>query len=469
MSTTFLKELSNDYEKLFETELGYDVVIYSGEEPNAKEFHVHSNILCIRSQYFRSAFSNEWTEKIDGKFIFKKPNISPQLFNIILRFIYCGNIELKNLQGPDVLKLLIAVDELNIGSLITHIQEYLIENRTEFLHQNPTGILETVYQHETFVDLWDFCLENICEKPTILFNSDKFINLKASLLELLLKRDDLNMNEIKIWEKLLIWCFSQQNVNVNNDPTKWSEENIIKIKEELHRFIPLIQFYNIEPADFFYKVYCYKDILPQDLIHGLLEFHIVPNMKQKTNLPLSRKQDLKYHLDSILIEPDSILLLTSWIDKKDSSHYDKKNVPYDFKLLYRSSRDGIDSNSFHTNCDNKGATIWVAKIKDSTQLVGGYNPLDWSGDSGYKATVNSFLFSTTDGKNISTAKLSYVNMTSCAIYCSRAHGPSMGNLNCINDNWLYNSYDNGDRYPKIGIPAHFIVENYEVFQVTKNN
>ncbi|PKC17061.1 hypothetical protein RhiirA5_346817, partial [Rhizophagus irregularis] len=59
-------------------------------------------------------------------------------------------------------------------------------------------------------------------------------------------------------------------------------------------------------------------------------------------------------------------------------------------------------------------------------------------------------------------------MTSCAIYCSRAHGPSMGNLNCINDNWLYNSYDNGDRYPKIGIPAHFIVENYEVFQVTKN-
>jgi len=33
---------------------------------------------------------------------------------------------LKNLQGPDVLKLLIAVDELNIQQLISHIQEYLI-------------------------------------------------------------------------------------------------------------------------------------------------------------------------------------------------------------------------------------------------------------------------------------------------------------------------------------------------------
>src|SRR5271163_2620999 len=63
------------------------------------------------------------------------------------RFIYSGNIELKNLQGPDILKLLIAVDELNIQQLISHIQEYLIEHQTEFLHQNPTGILETVYQH----------------------------------------------------------------------------------------------------------------------------------------------------------------------------------------------------------------------------------------------------------------------------------------------------------------------------------
>ena len=79
------------------------------------------------------------------------------------------------LQGPDVLKLLIAVDELNIQTLIHHIQEYLIEHQAEFLHQNPTGILETVYQHETFTDLWNFCLEVICEEPKILFNSDKFI------------------------------------------------------------------------------------------------------------------------------------------------------------------------------------------------------------------------------------------------------------------------------------------------------
>ena len=85
MSSKFLAELSSDYEKLFETELEYDVVIYAGEEPNVKEIHAHSNILCIRSQYFRTAFSNEWAGKKDGKFILRKPNIAPQLLNIILR------------------------------------------------------------------------------------------------------------------------------------------------------------------------------------------------------------------------------------------------------------------------------------------------------------------------------------------------------------------------------------------------
>jgi hypothetical protein len=85
MSTKFWAGLSNDYEKLFETEIEYDVIIYAGEEPNIKEIHAHSNILSIRSQYFHSLFSNERVEKRDEKFVFRKSNISPQLFNIILR------------------------------------------------------------------------------------------------------------------------------------------------------------------------------------------------------------------------------------------------------------------------------------------------------------------------------------------------------------------------------------------------
>src|SRR4051794_22253689 len=179
---------------------------------------------------------------------------------------------------------------------------------------------------------------------------------------------------------------------MTNDPTKWSKEDITKIERSLHRFIPLIKFHDIKPTDFFYKVYCYKDILPQDLIHNLLEFHIVPNIKPKTNAAPSRKPKLS----STIIESNHIPLFASWIDKKDSLHYNKKKIPYNFKLLYHSSKDGPDIESFHRNCNNKGATIWVAKVQGSTQLFGGYNPLDWSGSNIWKHTMDSFIFNFTD-------------------------------------------------------------------------
>ena len=40
MSSKFLVELSSDYEKLFETEIGYDVIILAGEEQNVKEIQI---------------------------------------------------------------------------------------------------------------------------------------------------------------------------------------------------------------------------------------------------------------------------------------------------------------------------------------------------------------------------------------------------------------------------------------------
>jgi hypothetical protein len=369
---------------------------------------------------------------------------------------------LKNLQSPNILKLLIAVNELNINPLISHIQEFLIEHQTEFLYQNSIDILD-VYQHERFAALWNFCLVKICEEPKILFDSDKFINLKTPLLELLLKRDDLNMSEIEIWERLLRRCIIKQ--NIKNDPTKWSKEDTTKIKRELNRLIPLIQFYDIITINLIKEICGYKDILPQDLIYNLLEYHIVHNMKSKASL-LPRKPKFEFQPGSTLIGTDHITLFASWIDRKHYSYYSRKKVPYDFKLLYKSCHDGIDTKYFHKNCDKKGATIWIAKIKDSTQLIGGYNPLDWSGDY-WKYTADSFIFNFRNREVISTANVSYVNKKDRAVFCHINYGPTMGNLYCNNNNWTNIDRGERDRYPNVGIPANFEVEYYEVFQVIK--
>ena len=72
-----------------------------------------------------------------------------------------------------------------------------------------------------------------------MFQSDQFISLKAPLLDLLLKRDDLLLEEIVIWDNLIKWCLAQHS-NISQDPTQWNNEEIIIMEKAIHRFIPLI-------------------------------------------------------------------------------------------------------------------------------------------------------------------------------------------------------------------------------------
>ena len=85
MTLFFYSNLSKDFSLILDDADDYNVIIQVGENENIKEFHAHSVILCTRLQYFCTAFSNEWANKKDGNFILKKPNISPQIFKIILR------------------------------------------------------------------------------------------------------------------------------------------------------------------------------------------------------------------------------------------------------------------------------------------------------------------------------------------------------------------------------------------------
>src|SRR6266498_2260184 len=181
------------------------------------------------------------------------------------------------------LKNLMVVDELNVQPLIPCIQEYLIKNKYEFLQQNPIGILETAYQHEQFTELWNFCLEKICQEPEILFNSDKFIGLKAPIIELFLKRDDLCLDEIIIWDSLIKWSLAQ-NPTISQDVTKWNKEEFTIMERTLNRFIPLIRFYHITPENFLDKVYPFKELLPNDLFKSILAFHMTPNRKLNNDI-----------------------------------------------------------------------------------------------------------------------------------------------------------------------------------------
>ncbi|CAB4444553.1 unnamed protein product [Rhizophagus irregularis] len=455
MTFEFPQEVSGDYEKLLKIEKGHDIIIYAGENKNMKEIRAHSLILCARSQYFCAAFYNDWVEKKNGIFIFKKPNISPQLFEIILRFIYCGKVDITNFKGPELLKLLIAVDELNIQTLVTCVQKHLINDK-KFLQENFMEILQMVYYNELFVELFNYCLEEI----DTIFNSDKIFNLEAPLLEFLLKQDNLNLDEIEIWDGLIKWGLAQE--KLNRDTSKWNKNDIIIFKRILYKFIPLIRFYGIPSEDYINKVKPYEEVLSKELREEILKFHLNPEYKPTLNI-LPRR-----FIDSTLINRKHIKLFTNWIDMRDNNT-NYNGIPYKFNLLYRASRDGNTAAAFHAKCDNKGPTIVVVKIKNSERIVGGYNPLFWDSSGGFKITDNGFIFSFSDKNNLQTATVAYNIVRSRSIYCHKTCGPVFG-CNDLYINYSINPVDVWcstctSCYPTCNFPRKMYVDDYEVFQV----
>src|ERR1700722_13859223 len=174
-------------------------------------------------------------------------------FFLFVNKVSLYHININNKTGIELLNIMIASNELKLKQLTKVTEDYIIENYQQFLRNDPVAILQIVHYNESFVNLKEFCLEIICSDPKILFNSDKFINLPAPLLEIILKRDDLNLIEIEIWENLIKWGLAQGQT-LDKDVTKWNQDNFNQFQRILYRFIPLIRFYEISSDDYFNKV-----------------------------------------------------------------------------------------------------------------------------------------------------------------------------------------------------------------------
>ena len=85
MTSDFLIGLSRDLAQLLQDGDDYNVIIQVGEGKDTKTFKTHSAILRARCPYFRAALSSSWARKEGDYTIFRKPNISPSVFEAILK------------------------------------------------------------------------------------------------------------------------------------------------------------------------------------------------------------------------------------------------------------------------------------------------------------------------------------------------------------------------------------------------
>ncbi|CAG8490593.1 5185_t:CDS:2 [Ambispora leptoticha] len=477
----FTKNLIRDLAGILEHSDEYNIVIGVGDPANYREFQAHSLILRARSPYFRVALSRDWAKKDGNSFVFKKPNITPKVFALILKYMYTGVVNLDDQVGSDVFELLVAADELEINELINYAQTHLIESKSSWLEENIVTVLHAANLHESFKTLKNYSSRILAESPHFIFRSDDFFSLEESELILLLKRQDLGMEEIEVWNSIIDWGISNTAHLKEQDVSKWVAADFLALADTLHQFLPLIRYYDISREDYFDKVALYEQILPKNIVAEILAFH--NNNRLPEHVLPSRSA-----IPSVIINSDQAALISLWIDRQETSGEVKRKNPYEFNLIFRGSRDGFEASKFRELCAHVTNTVVVAiaKINGTDRVMGGYNPSHWGGhiadsmnaylypnNEQHIFNSDTIIFSFEKSRDITSAKFSRRVDSDQTIGFHPFYGPYfygdlfIGNKCNVNATCWYrhcnfeHSIIEGNNRKK----QNFKVENYEVFHV----
>lgn len=399
----FLEKLRNDISKLYENADDYNVLIEIGEGSEKKTFKAHSVILRSRCNFFHVALSNDWSRRDTENsemMSFKKPNISPKVFEIILKYIYTGNLDLYNRETKDLLELLQALDELGLEELFEYIQDFFIVHESKWIKDYLYQVIEIAFQHEHYKKLQAFCVDIISDHPSNFFASNFFTSINESMLSAIISRDELKLQEIKIWNYLIKWGIVNSSIK-NEDVSKWIDEDFSILQNKLVKLIPLIRFSDISISEFDEYVRPYDSILPE-VLRSTPSLRYTFSKSQLDDVPLSlipRKPP--YYIDSLIIGPKESALIANWINPMEGKSVNGRiqfgNIK--FHLLHRASLSSFSFECFHNHCDGKGPAIVLFKISSNSymennkEIIGAYNSVGWNSLDNYIETDHSFIFS----------------------------------------------------------------------------
>ncbi|RHZ58573.1 hypothetical protein Glove_372g31 [Diversispora epigaea] len=442
MRYLFLDKLARNFSELLNDKEEYNVIIEVGNELDKKTFTAHSVILRYRSSYFNEELKNTVPDVNNIIKTITIQNISAEVFEIILKYIYYGIIDTGNIDTKIIYKLMIAANELKFEELSIKLESHLLEFKASWLKTHFSFVYHSIFINninDKFKNLKRFCNDIIVKYPKLIFESTEFTSLHESALVSILKRDDLQMKESEIWDYLIKWGTAQ-------DPTlpekleDWSTENFTTLKTTLQQCLPLIRYFHISNLDAMDKIKPYKKILDKQLWDDLKQHLILPDrpvlsimlpprVQISQELPprinFAPEQPIRINFQenptrvnnpfSTIINEEHAAMISSWIEYKPAS-YSLTNNPYEFKLILRGSEYGFAPRTFWNICHGHTNTVVISKVKGTEEIIGGFNSSAWDktkvGD--FKAN-NSFIFSFKDG-NIRNSILSRIKDVNNALH-----------------------------------------------------
>ncbi|UZO14584.1 uncharacterized protein OCT59_006040 [Rhizophagus irregularis] len=292
---------------------------------------------------------------------------------------------------------------------------------------NFVFVLHTVFKLPSCKKLQDYCLESICEDPEPFIFSTTFPSLDRDILFGLLKRNDLQIEEIAIWDCLI----------------KWGIEQTPGLK--------------IRP---------YKAVFPHHIYEEIAEFYYTNTLPSNTILPPRiRKLEL---LTSTIIKPKLANIISNWIDRNDFATIIDNNR-YRYNLIYLMSRDGFNSETFYNRCNGQGPFVILIRVQ-SKKIYGGYNPIGYAGRDRWLSSAECFVFSFENDQDIFNMKIGRVTNSTYSVYdyCNYDSFFNFGGILFIDEQKLYIGYNNSHYVNIFGGSQSPTIEEIEVFSVIQN-
>src|SRR6266536_3334884 len=134
-----------------------------------------------------------------------------------------------------------------------------------------------------------------------------------------------------------------QNPELPSDTESYSKDDFNALKNTLQQCIPLIRFRYLTSKEFSEKVSPYKKIFPKELYKGLIkdfmnsDYQPVKSIEKSEPVTKEISKIISKNIDSKIITFQHTEIISKWIDRLEITDMVKNS--YEFKLLYRHSRD----------------------------------------------------------------------------------------------------------------------------------
>jgi len=165
-----------------------------------KRFHCHRVILSARCEYFRAMLFGGMRESQNQDEI-TLPDTPAFSFSVLLEYLYCGLVSLKELKEDDVIDLLGLANRYSLVELQAAIGSYL-ESRINI--RNVSLVYDVSYLYSLH-QLRDNCLKFMDHNAVDILETEGFTNLSELAMTTIISRDSFCAPEVKIFKAVAKW------------------------------------------------------------------------------------------------------------------------------------------------------------------------------------------------------------------------------------------------------------------------